>query len=120
MNQYKLHIFIPEEGEVYYDVESYSYESKPTFEDMYAKIGCDMIQPSTAYLPKYSNRKDGYVEFWMDEESLMKHPVPNVNKEITSAWYDWQRKTGHQALPGSKIHGKVAVIQKLKNKKEEV
>ena len=104
---YKLHIFTPEGG-----VESYPYKSKPTFQDMYKHIGCDIIQPSTAYLPKYSNRKDGYVEFYMDEEFLLKHPVPNVNIEITTAWYAWQKKTGHQALPGSKIHGKVAVIQK--------
>ena len=104
---YKLHIFTPEGA-----IESYPYDHKPTFQEMYGHIGCDMIQPSTAYLPKYSNRKDGYTEFYMDEEFLLKNPVPNVNETITSAWYDWQRKTGHQALPGSKIHGKVAVIQK--------
>ena len=81
---------------------------------MYALVGCDMLQPSTAYLPKYSNRKDGYIEFYMDEEFLLKNPVPNVNVNITSAWYAWQDKTGHMSIPGSKIHGKVAFFRKNK------
>ena len=104
---YKLHIFTPEGG-----VESYPYESKPTFEDMYKKIGCDMIQPSTAYLPKYSNRKDGYTDIYFDEEFLLKSPPVDINKVITDAWYKWQKKTGHQSLPGTHIHGNVCVIQK--------
>ena len=88
-------------------------KDKPTFETMYKLIGCDMIQPSTAYLPQYSNRKDGYVEFYMDEEFLMKNPVPKVNQYINDAWYDWQKKTGHTAISGSKIHGNIAIIQKI-------
>ena len=107
MSSYKLHTF-----RVDGSIKSEPYKQKPSFEEMYKEISCSMIEMSTACLPKYSNRKDGYTEFYMDEEFLLKNPVPNVNETITSAWYDWQRKTGHQALPGSKIHGKVAVIQK--------
>ena len=106
-NTFKLHILKPDGA-----VSSYDYNDKPTFQDMYQLVGCDMLQPSTAYLPKYSNRKDGYVEFYMDEEFLLKNPQPQVNTAVTSAWYNWQEKTGHQSLPGTKIHGNVAVIQK--------
>ena len=107
---YKLHIFTPEGG-----VESYPYESKPTFQDMYKHIGCDMIQPSTAYLPKYSNRKDGYTDIYFDEEFLLKSPPVDINKVITDAWYKWQKRTGHQSLPGTHIHGNVCVIQKTQD-----
>ena len=106
-NTFRLHILKPDGA-----VSSYDYNKKPTFKDMYQLIGCDMLQPSSAYLPKYSNRKDGYVEFYMDEEFLLKNPVPQVNSRVTSAWYKWQEKTGHIAHPGSVIHGNVAVIQK--------
>ncbi len=111
MNEYTLFIMDPDGA-----IASYDYDKKPTFQDMYALVGCDMLQPSTAYLPKYSNRKDGYIEFYMDEEFLLKNPVPNVNVNITSAWYAWQDKTGHMSIPGSKIHGKVAFFRK--NKKD--
>ena len=109
MNEYTLFIMDPDGA-----ITSYDYDKKPTFQDMYALVGCDMLQPSTAYLPKYSNRKDGYIEFYMDEEFLLKNPVPNVNVNITSAWYAWQDKTGHMSVPGSKIHGKVAFFRKNK------
>ena len=45
---------------------------------MYKKIGTDMIEMSTAYMPELSNRKDGYVDFFMDEESKLKD-MPTVN-----------------------------------------
>ena len=109
MNEYTLFIMDPDGA-----VASYDYDKKPTFQDMYALVGCDILQLSTAYLPKYSNRKDGYIEFYMDEEFLLKDPVPNVNVNITSAWYAWQDKTGHMSVPGSKIHGKVAFFRKNK------
>ncbi len=118
MIKFKLHILKPD-GEV----SSHDYDKKPTFQDIYPLVGCTMLQPSTAYLPKYSNRKDGYAEFYMDEEGgpmiigeydKKKNPKGAiVNKNVTSAWYNWQEKTGHQSLPGTKIHGNVAVIHKL-------
>jgi hypothetical protein len=110
MSSYKLHTFRTDGS-----IKSDPYKQKPTFPEMYKEIGCDMIQPSTAYLPEYSNRKDGYTEFYMDEEFLLKHPVPSVNILITNAWYKWQKKTGHQSIPGSSIHGNVCVIQKVKD-----
>ena len=46
---------------------------------------------------------------------LLKHPIPSINILITNAWYKWQKKTGHQSLPGTKIHGNVCVIQKVQD-----
>ena len=105
MSSYKLHTFRTDGS-----IKSDPYKIKPTFEDMYKEIDCSMIQPSTAYLPKYSNRKDGYAEFLMDEESKLKHPFI-INKKVTDAWYKWAKKTGHQIIPGDFIAGHVCVIQ---------
>ena len=70
-----------------------------------------MIEMSKAYYPHYSNRKDGYVDIYFDEEFLMKETSePNIG--ATVAWKKWQDKTGHMALPGSVLHGTVCVIQK--------
>ena len=104
---YKLHISIPLDG-----TKSYDFKNKPTFEDMYGYLDCDMIQISTGYLPEWSNRKDGYTDIYFDEEGKFKELVI-PNKHITNAWYKWQEKTGHQSLPGDYISGKVAVIQKV-------
>ena len=120
---YKLHVIKPlEEDDIIngkgtyaeHLVETISFPQKPTFEDMYAVIGCDMIEMSKAYYPHYSNRKDGYVDIYFDEEFLMKETSePNI--EATVAWKKWQDKTGHMALPGSILHGIVCVIQKEEN-----
>jgi hypothetical protein len=92
-------------------VETHDYKQKPTFQDMYKHIGCSMIEMSKAYYPEYSNRKDGYVDIYFDEEFLMQEDSqPNIG--ATVAWKAWQDKTGHMALPGSVLHGTVCVIQK--------
>ena len=92
-------------------VETHDYKQKPTFQDMYKHIGCSMIEMSKAYYPEYSNRKDGYVDIYFDEEFLMQEDSqPNIGATI--AWKAWQDKTGHMALPGSVLHGTVCVIQK--------
>ena len=109
MSSYKLHTF-----RVDGSIKSEPYKQKPTFEDMYKKIDCDMIEMSTAYLPEYSNRKDGYTDIYFDEEFLLKG-LPVVNKIVTDAWYKWQKRTGHMSLPGTTICGNVAVIQKIKD-----
>jgi len=80
-NTFRLHILKPDGA-----VSSYDYNDKPTFKDMYQLVGCDMLQPSTAYLPKYSNRKDGYVEFYMDEEGLQSHKCFYSRGDITMPW----------------------------------
>ena len=94
-------------------VETHNYKQKPTFNDMYKHICCTMIEMSKAYYPHYSNRKDGYVDIYFDEEFLMKDSEPNIG--ATVAWKKWQDKTGHMALPGSVLHGTVCVIQKEQN-----
>ena len=58
---YKLYLFKTDGHTAKYD-----YKSKPTFKDMYPLIGCDMIQMSTAKMPEYSNRKDGYTDIYFD------------------------------------------------------
>ena len=109
MSSYKLHTFRTDGS-----IKSDLYKMKPTFKDMYKEIDCSMIQPSTAYLPKYSNRKDGYTDLWMDEESKLKNSFI-MNKNITDAWYKWAKKTGHQIIPGDFIAGHVCVIQKVQD-----
>ena len=120
---YKLHVIRPTQIEAenselrskdgsYNIVETHDYKQKPTFEDMYKQIGCDMIEMSKAYYPHYSNRKDGYVDIYFDEEFLMKESAqPNIG--ATVAWKKWQDKTGHMTLPGSVLHGTVCVIQSV-------
>jgi len=117
---YKLHVIKSTQKDKDIDKEQYSiiethdYTKKPTFQDMYKEIGCSMIEMSTAYYPEYSNRKDGYVDIYMDEEFLMKEESkPNIGATI--AWKAWQDKTGHMALPGSVLHGTICVIQEVKN-----
>jgi hypothetical protein len=118
---YKLHVIKPTqiEDDIYngkvtkakHLVETISFPQKPTFDDMYKHIGCSMIEMSKAYYPEYSNRKDGYVDIYFDEEFLMQEDSqPNIG--ATVAWKAWQDKTGHMALPGSVLHGTVCVIQK--------
>ena len=109
MSSYKLHLF-----HVNGYVKTSKWKTKPTFEDMYKEIDCTMIERTTGYLPKYSNRKDGYTDLWMDEESKLKHPFI-INKNITDAWYKWAKKTGHQIIPGDFIAGHVCVIQKVQD-----
>ena len=88
------------------------HQEKPDFELMYKKIGCDTIEISSAYMPELSNRKDGYVELYLDEESKLKM-MPTVNAKITAAWLEWVSKTGRQTLPGDFIAGKACIIQKV-------
>ena len=95
---------------------TWHYE-KPDFKLMYKKIGTDMIEMSTAYIPELSNRKDGYVDIFMDEEAKLKM-MPTVNAKITAAWLEWVSKTERflprrQTLPNDFIAGKVCVIQKV-------
>ena len=104
---YKLHISIPLEG-----TKSYDFKAKPTFDDMYGYLGCDMIEMSTAHIPEWSNRKDGYTDIYFDEEGKMKSMVI-PNKHITNAWYSWMENTGRQPIRNDFIAGKVAVIQKI-------
>ena len=104
---YLLHIIKPDGT-----VKMLNGKTKPTFEQMYKHIGCDMIEMSKAYYPHYSNRKDGYVDIYFDEEFLIKESAqPNIG--ATVAWKKWQDKTGHMALPGSVLHGTVCVIQSV-------
>ena len=111
MARYALHISTPLEGR-----KTVTYKYKPSFQDMYKHLDCDMIEMSTAHLPEWSNRKDGYTDIYFDEEGKMKSMVI-PNKKITSAWYSWQKNTGRQCIPGDFIAGKVAVIQEIKETK---
>ena len=111
MPRYALHITDPLDG-----TETHTFKHKPSFEDMYSHLDCDMIEMATAHIPEWSNRKDGYTDIYFDEEGKMKSMVI-PNKKITSAWYSWQKNTGRQCIPGDFIAGKVAVIQEIKETK---
>ncbi len=104
---YKLHISVPLDG-----TKSYDFKTKPTFKDMYGYLDCDMIEMSTAHIPEWSNRKDGYTDIYFDEEGKWKSMVI-PNKHITNAWYSWMENTGRQPIRNDFIAGKVAVIQKV-------
>ena len=108
---YKLYLFKTDGSKSKADIDVYDYKSKPTFEDMYSKIGCSMIEMSTAKMPEYSNRKDGYTDIYFDEEFLLKGE-PIVNQFVTKRWRDWLDATGRDALPPKVICGNVAVIKK--------
>ena len=103
---YKLYLFKTDGHTAKYD-----YKSKTTFKDMYPLIGCDMIEMSTAKMPEYSNRKDGYTDIYFDEEFLLKSE-PIVNQFVTKSWRAWLASTGRDALPPKVICGNVCVIKK--------
>ena len=108
MARYALHISIPLEG-----TKTVTYKYKPSFQDMYKHLDCDMIEMSTAHIPEWSNRKDGYTDIYFDEEGKFKEMVI-PNKHITNAWYSWMENTGRMPIRNDFIAGKVAVIQELK------
>ena len=108
MARYALHISSPFQGRY-----TKIYKYKPSFQDMYKHLDCDMIEMSKAYIPEWSNRKDGYTDIYFDEEGKFKSMVI-PNKHITNAWYSWMENTGRQPIRNDFIAGKVAVIQELK------
>ena len=107
---YKLHLIKADSTK-----EVHDYKVKPTFEDMYPLIECDLIQMSTAKIPEMSNRKDGYTDIYFDEEFLGKSRQPDINRYITLRWLEWLENTGRTALPPRVICGNVCVIQEVKD-----
>ena len=78
MPRYALHITDPLDG-----TETHTFKHKPSFEDMYSHLDCDMIEMSTAHIPEWSNRKDGYTDIYFDEEGKMKSMViPNKKSQV--------------------------------------
>ena len=110
---YKLHLWKaimgdngPENG-----TETHEYNTKPTFEDMYKHIGCDMIEILHGYDKDISNRT---FDIYCDEESKLKNPFIK-NDKATKAWYAWQERTGRTCIPNDFIAGNVAIIEKVKD-----
>ena len=92
------------------------FKNKPTFADLYPLIGCDMIEILQGYDSEISNRT---FDMFCDEESKMKNTT-YPNKRATKAWYEWQKRTKRQCLPGDHIVGNVAIIKKIDIKLKEV
>jgi len=110
---YKLHVWkaaMGKDGPVT-DSETHEYVKKPTFEDMYKHIGCDMIEILHGYDSNISNRT---FDIYCDEEAKLKNPFIR-NDRATDAWYTWQTRTGRISQPGDFIAGNVAIIEKVKD-----
>ena len=110
---YKLHLWKatmgdngPENG-----TETHEYTTKPTFQDMYKHIGCDMIEILHGYDKDISGRT---FDIYCDEESKLKNPFVK-NDRATKAWYTWQERTGRMCIPGDFVAGNVAIIEKVKD-----
>ena len=66
----------------------------------------------------YQNRT---FDMWMDEESKCKAPeFIKKNERATSAWSEWQSRTGHLSLPGDFIAGNTVIYKKIKEDKVNV
>lgn len=92
------------------DENFHVFKNKPTFQELYKLMSCNMIEIVQGYNQDVSNRT---FDMYIDEESKfnsMKYP----NKRATHAWYEWQSRTGHQCLPGDYLAGDVAIIRKVK------
>lgn len=91
------------------------FKNKPTFADIYPLIGCDMIEILQGYDPEISNRT---FDMYCDEESKLKNTT-YPNKRATKAWYEWQKRTKRQCLPGDHVVGHVAIVKKIDIKLKE-
>lgn len=92
------------------------FNKKPTFKELYPLIGCDMIQILHGYDTEISNRT---FDMYCDEESKMKNTT-YPNKRATIAWYEWQKRTKRQCLPGDYVCGNVCIIKKVNIKLKDV
>jgi len=98
--------------------EVWEAKTKPTLEQLYKLIGCGTIERQSGYDKDISNRT---FDMWMDEESKCKAPeFIKKNERATSAWYEWQSRTGHQSLPGDFIAGNTVIYKKIKEEKVNV
>ena len=86
------------------------FENKPTFKDLYPLIGCELIEITKGYTEEL-----GTFEMHIDEEGKFNN-LNYPNKRATKAWYAWTEKTNRVPLPGDKIVGSVAIVQKQKFK----
>ena len=86
------------------------FKNKPTFDDLYKLIGCELIEITKGYTEEL-----GTFEMYMDEESKFNN-LNYPNKRATQAWYTWQKRTKRACLPGDYIAGSVAIVQKQKFK----
>jgi len=90
------------------------FKNKPTFDDLYKLIGCELIEITKGYTEEL-----GTFEMHIDEEGKFNN-LNYPNKRATKAWYAWTEKTNRVPLPGDKIVGTVAIIKKQKFKPKEI
>ena len=84
---------------------------KPTLDQLYKLIGCSTVERQSGYDKDISNRT---FDMWMDEESKCKAPeFIKKNERASTAWYEWQSRTGHQCIPGDFIAGNTVVYKKI-------
>ena len=91
--------------------EVWEAKTKPTLDQLYKLIGCGTVERQSGYDKDVSNRT---FDMWMDEESKCKAPeFIKKNDRASSAWYEWQSRTGHQCIPGDFIAGNTVVYKKI-------
>jgi len=103
------------------DENFHVFKHKPTFDDLYKLIGCSLIEIIKGYNPEISNRS---FEMYIDEEGSYKTrgdpmTLTYPNKRATIAWYEWQKRTNRQSLPGDKIVGHAAIVRKVKDEHKD-
>lgn len=84
----------------------HQFIKKPTFEQLYPLIECDMIEI------QHGLQNDEIIDMYCDEEAKLKSNFI-TNTIATNMWYDWQDKTGHMCIPDDAIAGNVAIIEKI-------
>lgn len=84
------------------------FVQKPDFANIYPLIDCDMIEYQKGYNADVSNRS---FEMLCDEEAKLRSKP--INQRATKAWYEWQKRTGRQCLPGDTINGDIAILKKV-------
>lgn len=97
------------------DENFHVFKHKPTFDDLYKLIGCSLIEITKGYNPEVSKKS---FEMYIDEEGKHNN-LSYPNKRATIAWYEWQKRTNRQSLPGDKIVGHAAIIRKVKDEHKD-
>ena len=91
------------------DVKLRVFVQKPDWANSKLVIDADMIERQKGYDTDISNRS---CEMLCNEEAKLTNMIVKNNR-ATKAWYEWQKRTNRQCLPGDFIAGDVAILKKV-------